>query len=91
MVSGSGSNIKIAEYLAAGCAVVTTRFGARGFEAVHHLMTIVESGELLDAAEEIVSDVRGHDERSRAARAAVAQHYDWPALTRDLDAALNLA
>lgn len=32
MLSGSGSNIKVAEYCAAGLPVITTPFGLRGFE-----------------------------------------------------------
>ncbi len=32
MVSGSGTNIKVLEYMAAGLPVVTTKLGARGFD-----------------------------------------------------------
>ncbi len=40
--SGSGSNVKLADYLAAGLPVVTTPIGLRGYEAFAHLMTIAE-------------------------------------------------
>jgi glycosyltransferase involved in cell wall biosynthesis len=38
--SGSGSNVKLAEYLAAGLPVVTTPVGLRGYEAFAHLVTV---------------------------------------------------
>jgi glycosyltransferase involved in cell wall biosynthesis len=40
--SGSGSNVKLAEYLAAGLPVVTTPVGLRGYEAFTHLATVAE-------------------------------------------------
>lgn len=36
VASGSGSNVKLAEYLAAGLPVLTTPVGMRGFEHVRH-------------------------------------------------------
>jgi glycosyltransferase involved in cell wall biosynthesis len=39
---GSGSNLKVAEYLAVGLPVVTTPIGARGFERWSDRMSIVE-------------------------------------------------
>jgi glycosyltransferase involved in cell wall biosynthesis len=38
--SGSGSNVKLAEYLAAGLPVVSTALGLRGYEAFAHLVTV---------------------------------------------------
>lgn len=40
--SGSGSNVKLAEYVAAGLPVVTTPLGLRGYEALAHLVTVAE-------------------------------------------------
>jgi glycosyltransferase involved in cell wall biosynthesis len=40
--SGSGSNVKLAEYVAAGLPVVTTPVGLRGYEAFAHLVTVAE-------------------------------------------------
>lgn len=34
MLSGSGSNVKVADYLKHGLPVLTTKFGARGYEAI---------------------------------------------------------
>ena len=46
---GSGSNVKLAEYLAAGVPVVTTPVGLRGYEAFAHLVTVAELDEFADA------------------------------------------
>lgn len=40
VVTGSGSNVKLAEYLAAGLPVVTTPFGLRGYEHLAELVTV---------------------------------------------------
>jgi glycosyltransferase involved in cell wall biosynthesis len=40
MSSGSGSNLKLAEYCAAGLPVVTTEFGLRGFEALRPWLAV---------------------------------------------------
>lgn len=46
---GSGSNLKVAEYLAAGLPVVTTPIGVRGFERWSDRMRIVELDDFADA------------------------------------------
>lgn len=46
MLSGSGSNIKLAEALGAGLPVVTTPFGMRGYESVAPWLLVGEPGEL---------------------------------------------
>jgi glycosyltransferase involved in cell wall biosynthesis len=49
--SGSGSNVKLAEYLAAGLPVVTTPLGLRGYEAYAHLVTVAELNEFVGAVQ----------------------------------------
>jgi len=47
---GSGSNVKLAEYLAAGLPVLTTPFGLRGFpQAGHPALRVVERDDFVDA------------------------------------------
>ena len=46
---GSGSNLKVAEYLAVGLPVVTTPIGARGFERWSERMRIVELDHFAEA------------------------------------------
>lgn len=49
--SGSGSNVKLAEYLGAGLPVVTTPVGLRGYESFAHLVTVAERDEFVEAIE----------------------------------------
>jgi glycosyltransferase involved in cell wall biosynthesis len=76
--AGSGSNVKLAEYLAAGLPVVTTRVGLRGYEAFAHLVTVAEMNDFADA-------VRAQ-RRAGERRLEVAE-LGWNALGRRLYAA----
>ncbi|HVP38329.1 MAG TPA: glycosyltransferase [Candidatus Saccharimonadales bacterium] len=46
VVSGSGTSLKLPEYLAAGLPVVTTAFGMRGFEDLADCLTLAELPEM---------------------------------------------
>jgi glycosyltransferase involved in cell wall biosynthesis len=46
---GSGSNLKLPEYLAAGLPVVTTPIGMRGFEHLSQWLTVAELSEFASA------------------------------------------
>lgn len=48
---GSGSQLKIAEYLAAGLPIVTTPVGMRGYESLAHFLTVAELDEFRAAVE----------------------------------------
>jgi glycosyltransferase involved in cell wall biosynthesis len=51
--SGSGSNLKLAEYVAAGVPVVTTPVGLRGYEALAPLVTVAELDEFATAVQTV--------------------------------------
>jgi glycosyltransferase involved in cell wall biosynthesis len=55
---GSGSNLKLPEYLAAGLPVVTTRFGMRGFEQFVDCLTVAELDAFADAVLDPVAPPR---------------------------------
>jgi glycosyltransferase involved in cell wall biosynthesis len=85
MRTGSGTNLKLLEYLAVGVPVVSTPFGARGIDVVdgEHLRFAEPAG--FAAA---VADVLAHPEaaalRAVAGRALVAERYGWDALGQRL-------
>jgi glycosyltransferase involved in cell wall biosynthesis len=52
VLAGSGSNIKVPTYLAAGLAVVTTPHGLRGFAPLRGHVTVAEPSAIADALNE---------------------------------------
>jgi glycosyltransferase involved in cell wall biosynthesis len=73
--SGSGSNVKIAEYLGAGLPVVTTAIGLRGYEAFAPLMTVAELNGFADAVQA---------KHPRSAPSPEVAQLSWTALGRQL-------
>lgn len=82
MASGSGTNLKLLEYAAAGLPILSTPFGARGGllqPGTHYL-----SAELPDFAPALAQALQAPGwaqctQRARAARALVRQHGTWAA------------
>jgi glycosyltransferase involved in cell wall biosynthesis len=81
VLHGSGTNLKVIEYLASGVPVVSTAFGVRGLEVGNgrHLL-VAEPHEMVAAVEQILDDPRAAEERTRAGRALAVDRYDWVAL-----------
>jgi glycosyltransferase involved in cell wall biosynthesis len=91
MESGSGTNLKMLDYMAAGVPVLTTAFGARGLH--------IEDG--CHARVARLSDFRGIIEEMRnqpvdilapmveRARSYAADHFSWAAIAQPLLAALH--
>ncbi len=87
---GSGTNIKMLDYMAAGLAMVSTDTGARGIDGrpgehwiaapTDRFATEVEA--LLAAPERMAS-------LGAAARALAERHYDWPVISARLAVALE--
>jgi glycosyltransferase involved in cell wall biosynthesis len=80
MVTGSGTNLKLVEALAAGAPVVSTITGARGLPVVdgEHLR-LTTAGDLATAVAATVVDPARHL-RAAAGRALVEREYDWRTL-----------
>jgi glycosyltransferase involved in cell wall biosynthesis len=77
LMSGSGTNLKVVEYLAAGVPVVSTLVGLRGLHVPHHCVRVA-SIETFGAA--IRSDLAEPDsahDRSVMGRRVVEGTYDW--------------
>ena len=78
VVRGSGTNLKIVEYMAAGAPVVSTEFGARGIDMVagEHL-TIAAITDFVDAIGQVLTDPAAAYAAAVRARSLVEQQYDW--------------
>jgi glycosyltransferase involved in cell wall biosynthesis len=77
VAEGSGTNIKVFDYLAAGLPLVTTSVGARGIDFTDKLNTIIaDIGEFPEAIETLLKDAGLRDKLSKGAR-SLAERYDW--------------
>lgn len=74
MVSGSGTNLKMFDYMSAGIPVITTKFGTRGIENTDGLI-IAEIEEMHDVIRRFV--LAECSERVESARKLVEDFFDW--------------
>jgi glycosyltransferase involved in cell wall biosynthesis len=85
MHSGSGSNLKILDYLAAGVATVATPIGARGFDLRDGKdMLIAEEDEFAPALKQLISDADLRLRLARQGRKTIEQKYDWQPLAESV-------
>jgi len=79
MMAGSGTNIKMFDFMAANLPIITTEIGARGIEADGDFMRIVPAQP--DAFATAIAELRNAPERCAAmgyaARACVEESYSW--------------
>lgn len=77
MLAGSGSNLKMLDYMAAGLPVISSPFGARGMLVDEELVMLAKPEELVAALERAAADPDAMLERARLARAHVERHFSW--------------
>ncbi len=76
--TGSGSSLKLFEYLAAGLPTITTHTGARGLpHGAHGGLAVVEADGFAFALRQLLRDRHRRAALSAAARAAAEMHCDW--------------
>ncbi|MPW17651.1 glycosyltransferase [Paraburkholderia sp. CNPSo 3157] len=84
VVSGSGTNLKLIEYAAAGLPIVSTAFGARGagFRAGRDYIDAGEAAFAEGIAEMLRLDETARDAMIREARSHVEKEANWPLIAR---------
>ncbi len=80
MRTGSGTNLKIVEYFAAGVPAVSTPFGVRGLEVDDRHLVLAEIPELAAATRSVLADRYRAAARAEVARHLAIERYDWQAL-----------
>jgi glycosyltransferase involved in cell wall biosynthesis len=80
---GSGSNIKMFDYLASALPVVTTPVGARGIagENENHFL-VAEKETFADAVKRLLQDASLRKSLGRAGRKLALEKYDWRVISR---------
>lgn len=90
MLHGSGTNIKMLDYMAAGLAIVTTDVGARGIEGRpgEHFILTDRDGFARDV-DALVGSSERQGQLGDAARRLAEEVYDWPIISGKLAEALR--
>ncbi|MGI6092714.1 MAG: glycosyltransferase family 4 protein [Veillonellaceae bacterium] len=87
---GSGTNIKMFEYMAAGLPIVTTPIGARGIDGadgIHFLVCSLEA--IPDKINALLGDPAAADRISAQAYELIKHRFDWRQIAERLAAILN--
>jgi glycosyltransferase involved in cell wall biosynthesis/GT2 family glycosyltransferase len=87
MFSGSGTNIKMFDLMAAGLPIVTTAVGARGISSAGRRPFVVvqpSTARFVEALRRLMADVDEQAARSRDARACVEDGYSWERISPHL-------
>lgn len=84
MRSGSGTNLKMLDYFAAGLPVITTERGSRGLRLEGENVCLLRAIEDFPAAirEVIGTGAEAADRRALAARELIERDFDWAAIAR---------
>ena len=84
IISGSGTNIKLLEYLASGIPTITTPFGIRGIdvESNKHVM-VKDIEDFSEGILELLSDEDLQKKLSINGRKLVEEKYDWKKISKE--------
>jgi glycosyltransferase involved in cell wall biosynthesis len=81
MFGGSGTNIKMLDYMAAGLPIVTTAIGARGLSGPHRAYAIAPKSEFVQALASTIKDAAAQADLAPNARRAAERFYSWERLS----------
>ena len=85
MFYGSGTNLKMLEYLAAGLPTVSTPIGARGIEVEDYKNVMISQGEgFVEKIEELFADDELRKNLRKNGRELVEERYDWKIIVRGI-------
>lgn len=85
MLSGSGTNLKMLDYMAAGLPVITTPTGARGLEVENNNCAIIcEIQEFPEKIREVLDNKELYEKISHNGRTLVEEKYDWEKIAEDM-------
>ncbi len=90
MFSGSGLNIKMLDYMAAGLPVISTEVGARGLKIENDKELIIcKSNKFKEKIEFLFNNVELYEQLRKNARKIVEKKYDSKIITKKLDKLLD--
>lgn len=90
MLSGSGTNIKMLDYMAAGLPVVATPVGARGLDIENYENAVIcNISEFPDRIHKVINDRELYERLSRNGRRLVKEKYDWRSIAQNMRCVLE--
>ena len=90
MSGGSGTNVKMFDFMAAGLAIITTKVGARGIETTQPAFVSCELAGFEDALRSLADNPSQRRELATNARNEAERHYSWEAISDNLGVLLSL-
>lgn len=82
MVSGSGTNLKMFDYMSAGIPVITTMFGARGIER-KDIFQVCEIEEMVEYIQDF--SLEDYESQVELARNYMETVYDWSVISKQME------
>jgi glycosyltransferase involved in cell wall biosynthesis len=90
MLGGSGTNLKLATYLAAGVPVITTPIGARGYALVDGVDALIaRAADFPAKIRRLVDDGALAASLAHRGRRLVVERYDWKAIASEMVSAVR--
>jgi len=77
MLHGSGTNLKIAEYISFGIPVVTTKIGARGYGFPEDVVVMADTKDFRAEIRKLLSAPERQVEMTKRARKFIEEYFDW--------------
>ncbi|OIB03078.1 hypothetical protein AK95_05560 [Paenibacillus sp. LC231] len=77
MINGSGTNLKIAEYMANGIPVISTEVGSRGYDFRKEHLIITDLPDFPQSINKLMNDEQLKDGYSQEAYDYIDNHFSW--------------
>jgi polysaccharide biosynthesis protein PslH len=85
--SGSGTRLKILEYLSLGIPIVSTKIGIEGLpilDGEHAILTNGNAQEVISKIDQLISDLPLRERLIKNGKELVKEHYDWEMTFKNL-------
>jgi glycosyltransferase involved in cell wall biosynthesis len=90
MMSGSGTNLKMLDYMAAGLPVVSTEVGARGIDLENGIHAIICDIDMFpEKISDIINDNNLSESLSSSGRELVTGRYGWKEIAGSMAEAIH--
>ena len=89
MMSGSGTNLKMLDYMAAGIPIISTPIGARGLLEINDSIITTELEGFNEALNDIIAGKTNIEHIRKNARQIVDKFYDWDKISEHIGKIMN--